>query len=282
MGLSGSTTKTTQTTGPSEYAKPYVTSAANSLQDAFAANRDNAAAVTTGLNNAFNSLSGNLGADLGAARAYNNNLLTSDYAPNPFLDSMIAQTDASVMDRVNAQFSRAGQVGSSAQIGSLGRELANAENNLRFTDYNTWLGNQNTAVQNAANLSNAANAQYQPRAGRGGAASTAGTSNATGLANAMAGLMGGYNTTTGTQTSGGGLGRILGSALGAVIASDRRLKRDVVKVGELADGLGVYDYRYAWSDAPQRGVMADEVARLRPWALGPEIGGFATVDYGAL
>jgi hypothetical protein len=30
------------------------------------------------------------------------------------------------------------------------------------------------------------------------------------------------------------------------------------------------------------GVMADEVAKLRPWALGPKRAGFATVNYGAL
>jgi hypothetical protein len=28
--------------------------------------------------------------------------------------------------------------------------------------------------------------------------------------------------------------------------------------------------------------MADEVAQLRPWALGPTVAGFATVDYGKL
>jgi len=28
--------------------------------------------------------------------------------------------------------------------------------------------------------------------------------------------------------------------------------------------------------------MADEVERLRPWALGPDIAGFKTVNYAAL
>jgi hypothetical protein len=68
-------------------------------------------------------------------------------------------------------------------------------------------------------------------------------------------------------------------------ASDRRLKMDIEKVGEDADGLGRYRYRYVTDDpaAPLReGVMADEVATLRPWALGPTRNGFATVDYGAL
>jgi hypothetical protein len=30
------------------------------------------------------------------------------------------------------------------------------------------------------------------------------------------------------------------------------------------------------------GVMADEVAKLRPWALGPKIGAYRTVNYQAL
>lgn len=84
-----------------------------------------------------------------------------------------------------------------------------------------------------------------------------------------------------------GVGSLLSTIGPAVAASDRRLKTNIEKIGELADGLGVYEFDYLpVMDLPggrQRGVMADEVARLRPWALGPELpGGFASVDYGAL
>jgi hypothetical protein len=92
---------------------------------------------------------------------------------------------------------------------------------------------------------------------------------------------------TGTNTSKtGGTGtwlpQLAGSAMqaGAVAFSDRRLKSNIAKVGELEDGLGVYDYDIAGKR--ERGVMADEVAQLRPWALGPTVAGFATVDYGKL
>lgn len=65
--------------------------------------------------------------------------------------------------------------------------------------------------------------------------------------------------------------------------SDRRLKSNIEKVDELGDGLGVYDFDYVWGGSRQRGVMADEVEALRPWALGPKTDeGYATVDYGAL
>lgn len=82
----------------------------------------------------------------------------------------------------------------------------------------------------------------------------------------------------------GGLGKAVGALLS--FASDPRLKTNVCKVGELPDGLGVYDFDYlpghGLPEGRFRGVMADEVARLQPWALGPEVNGYATVYYGRL
>ena len=49
--------------------------------------------------------------------------------------------------------------------------------------------------------------------------------------------------------------------------SDIRLKRDVALVGRLDNGLGLYRYRYLWSDTVYVGVMAQEVALLRPDAI---------------
>jgi hypothetical protein len=115
---------------------------------------------------------------------------------------------------------------------------------------------------------------------------------------------GGLVTNAGQQSTGtsatpglfGTLGSLAGGAMGILNApatfgagtigskvfSDRRLKTDIEKIGELEDGLGLYVYRYI--DAAMRfvGVMADEVARLRPWALGPKVRGYATVNYEAL
>lgn len=68
----------------------------------------------------------------------------------------------------------------------------------------------------------------------------------------------------------------------ASIFSDRRLKKDIVKVGEMPDGLGLYRFRYIGGVKRLLGVMADEVARLRPWALGPTVAGYQTVNMGAL
>lgn len=85
-----------------------------------------------------------------------------------------------------------------------------------------------------------------------------------------------------TKESGGLLNQVVGSALQAapVLFSDRRLKSNIVKIGKLGNGLGVYEYDIF--GRRERGVMADEVARVVPEALGPIINGYATVNYGEL
>ena len=63
--------------------------------------------------------------------------------------------------------------------------------------------------------------------------------------------------------------------------SDRRLKTDIKPLGALHDGLTVYSYRYKSGGPVQVGVMADEVAILRPQAYikGGAGDGFDAVDY---
>jgi outer membrane immunogenic protein len=49
--------------------------------------------------------------------------------------------------------------------------------------------------------------------------------------------------------------------------SDARLKRDITLVARLDDGMGLYQYRYLWSDTVYVGVMAQEVALMHPDAI---------------
>lgn len=89
------------------------------------------------------------------------------------------------------------------------------------------------------------------------------------------------------STSTGGSPSTIGSIASTVggiasIFSDRRLKTNIRKIGEESDGLGRYLYRYIGQTIDHVGVMADEVAKLRPWALGRKCAGFQTVNYGAL
>jgi hypothetical protein len=69
----------------------------------------------------------------------------------------------------------------------------------------------------------------------------------------------------------------------AMAFSDRRLKRNIEPRGSYGP-IGLYRFNYVWDapDAPRRtGVMADEVAKHYPEAVG-EQDGYATVDYGRL
>jgi hypothetical protein len=75
--------------------------------------------------------------------------------------------------------------------------------------------------------------------------------------------------------------------LGIASLSDERTKTDIKRVGRMDKGKGgakVYTYRY--KDDPHNvirmGVMAQEIAKKRPDALGPRINNFMTVNYGNL
>lgn len=90
--------------------------------------------------------------------------------------------------------------------------------------------------------------------------------------------------TAGSQSTGSKILSGVGGLLG--IFSDPACKRDIEKLTEFSDGLGVYRFRYLDDEELRIGVMAcggpDSVEAIRPWALGPVVGGFQTVNYTAL
>lgn len=117
----------------------------------------------------------------------------------------------------------------------------------------------------------------------------AGTDYAGMVQNNYQGQMDAYKTQVGQQNAamGGmfGLGGTLGAAAmkygpGLMAMSDRRLKSDIVHVGELPNGLSVYDYTIFGQR--QRGVMADEVEKVIPEAVLTHPSGFKMVDYSML
>jgi hypothetical protein len=64
--------------------------------------------------------------------------------------------------------------------------------------------------------------------------------------------------------------------------SDVRLKRDIVLLKRLMNGIGVYRYRYHWSNTLYVGVMAQEVAKIVPSAVARGDDGHLSVDYARL
>jgi hypothetical protein len=75
--------------------------------------------------------------------------------------------------------------------------------------------------------------------------------------------------------------QVAGGAMG--MSSDRRLKQNIVRIGEHPAGFGLYLFEYKHSPrARQFGVMADEVAQVMPEAVlvGPD--GYRSVRYDML
>ena len=75
------------------------------------------------------------------------------------------------------------------------------------------------------------------------------------------------------QVSGGGGGG------GGGGWSDRRLKRDIVRLGVSPSGLPIYAFQYVWGGPRYIGVMAQDLLKLRPDAVIMDEFGYFKVDY---
>src|SRR5215472_12201931 len=64
--------------------------------------------------------------------------------------------------------------------------------------------------------------------------------------------------------------------------SDIRLKHDIVLLGYLNDGLGLYRFSYNGSDKPYVGVIAQEVMQIAPAAVTRDRDGYLVVNYDKL
>lgn len=225
----------------------------------------------------------------GAQSLVNRNLSGENLRGNPFLDAILNKTRANVTGAVNDEFGMNGRFGSGMHAKILSDSLAAAENQARYQDYGVERGYQQDGIGQAQGLMGGAqgllnNAAELPWLGVN--ASNGGIRQASN----------GYGTQTTIQRPNAVLMALQAGAQAAqtfaMSGSDRRLKHNIECVGTLPDGLPVYDFDYRpapnaeiaqfMASGRQRGVMADEVAALRPWALGPVIGGYASVNYGAL
>jgi hypothetical protein len=117
-----------------------------------------------------------------------------------------------------------------------------------------------------ANYSQAGQNQYQ-----------AALSNYNAQQQASGNLMGGLMGLGGSALQGAGYAGGFGA-----LFSDRRLKENISKVGQLDNGLNVYSYRYKSGGPMHIGVMAQEVMEVNPGAVHIMPDGFMAVDYGAL
>lgn len=76
------------------------------------------------------------------------------------------------------------------------------------------------------------------------------------------------------------LGGLFGlGAAGVYKFSDRRLKKDIKKIGKTNDGQNLYSYKYKGTDVPQVGLMAQEVEKEYPDAVITTPSGYKAVNY---
>ncbi len=289
MGISKSKSKSKTKNEPWKPAQPYILKGLEQSGRVFDAQQPQLEGFAKMQRDSYGRLAPGAERGISGSQGLVNRTLNGDYLEgNPYLDRMLGQTRENTENSVASQFSSAGRYGSGNHAGILAKAIADAENGARYNNYAAERQNQMQAIGQAQSLMGGSqsllnNAAELPWLGVGAL-----NGNVRQASNGY-----GTQTATQTQTQPGGWGQMLmGAAAGglnAYAASDRRLKVDVVKVGEEPDGLGVYDYNYR-QDTPlelpqtrQRGVMADEVAILRPWAFIPNFGhGFAGVDYGRL
>lgn len=73
-------------------------------------------------------------------------------------------------------------------------------------------------------------------------------------------------------------GNIVGAGAGLMAFSDKRVKKDIKRVGETDGGFPVYTFKYKGSEKTVMGVMAQDVEKKRP-DLVHDIFGIKAVDY---
>lgn len=290
MGISGSKSKTKTVTNNDPWgpAQPYIIKGLEQTQRVFDSQQPQLEAAAADQRATYGRLAPGAEAGvLGAQGVVNSNLAGENLMGNPFLQGIIDKTRDSVTNQTNSQFSKAGRYGSGNHGAILARELAAAENAARFNNYAMERGNQVAAVDQAQSLMGGSqsllnNAAELPWLGVG-----AMNGNIRQASNGY-----GRQTTNSTQTQSSPWGQMLMSGLAAgaqaYAASDPRLKTNVVWVSTDPDGLDWYDFDYRQDmglELPtqrQRGVMATQVAELRPWALGEPLSGYLTVRYDLL
>lgn len=92
-------------------------------------------------------------------------------------------------------------------------------------------------------------------------------------------ILGGWAQSGGMQQ----LGSAAASALPALMMmSDARLKRDIVPLSLMDNGIGIYHYRYLDDNTPHVGVIAQEVLNVRPDAVHVRNDGYLMVNYANL
>jgi hypothetical protein len=133
--------------------------------------------------------------------------------------------------------------------------------------------NETNALQTGSQISQPAFTPFQPVA-------QANTDVAGIYNNAYRNELAGYNMQNQSQNAMmGGLFNVGAAGLYGWGRSDRRLKRNIQRIGTYECGAGKYRFTYVWGGPEHIGTMADEVEKIMPDAVKYDADGFAMVDY---
>jgi len=193
--------KTSKTTNdPSKFAKPYISSAANAVQDTYNQNAGTVQDIAQSVQSQLPGLASKAFGDnplVTAAQGYSSDVLGGKYLTgNPYLDQQIANTNADVANSVNAAIGSRGLAGGSAQAQILARELAKNETALRYSDYNSERDRMGQAASSAPALASAEYAGVAPYLAAAAAAAELPFTASNNLASGIGGLLGQYQTQT--------------------------------------------------------------------------------------
>ena len=234
---------------------------------------------------------------LGQARDYYTGVARGDYLrpdSNPYFQGMVDQTIQAARPSVDSAFASTGRLGSGAHAAAFSDAALRASTGLGYQNYQTERGYQDQANGMLPNIAAMPAGFLQQGAAL--------RQQATALPqdtwwNALSNYKGavGDPLVSGQSTLGmqpmqqanplmqglGALTGLAGMGLSAYRLSDERAKEDIQQVGLLNNGLPVYSYRYKGSPQTEIGLLAQEVAQVRPEAVGHMGGGLLGVDYEA-
>lgn len=217
MGFSGSSKTTTSTSTTKPVYESQIMGAYNNVNDAFNSNKGNVDAIQGMLGGLLPQAQANYANNptLNAAKGYVTDTLGSTYQQNPYLDGILSQTAADTANRTATAMGTRGGLGGSAMAKLVSGQVANAENNLRYNDYNNWEQRRAQAAAMAPGLSSADATNLSSVLGLSDRAANLKTDNALKQALGVGSLLGNYTTTNGKQTekTSGGLGSFLGALL---------------------------------------------------------------------
>jgi hypothetical protein len=240
---------------------------------------------------------------------------------DPMFQEMLDRESQKIGDQANMAFSAAGRYGSGAHTGALGDAVGDFRRDSILQNYsaerdrqmqaNSMLDQQRLAgigMQGdfANSIANAGQQRFSNMQTGAGAALQAGTfrqqqqqanldakkqawtekdmeawTRLGALQAAATGSAGPYGMMQTTQNQPFNPLGLLGSLGSLFMPSDRRLKKDIVPAGE-KNGFNLYEFSYLDSPTRFRGVMADEVATVRPDAIHVRDDGMMMVNYAAL